>query len=298
MKDIYTIVFRLTLTCIMAGLVMGGTYIFTKNAKTHNEHLTEQRVSYALLGMKADSEEAKLVSLNTIYRYVGNKAGVQYIGYLLPMGESAKSPFSFVQIDLDGKLIDNSDVTIDEKEIGEEEVRQATILKVLGAGQEIRFADKIVIVSHDGKRVAYLLDGKFQGFKTFIEVMLAIDLNYTITGLEILEHEEDPGLGAEIEQPYFRNQFKEKPFSRLNALGVVKAPLPEEYLDALENNVDAQMAASVIEKYRDKDIYALTGATISSVAVTDGVKGIVKKFVYRLNILEKVIKEQKLDIAF
>ena len=42
--------------------------------------------------------------------------------------------------------------------------------------------------------------------------MLALDPQFSLLGLEILEHEEDPGLGAEIEQDYFRNQFKGKSF--------------------------------------------------------------------------------------
>lgn len=298
MKDIYTIIFRLTLSCIMAGCVMGGTYIVTKNAKAHNEHLTEQRVSYALLGMKADSEEAKSITLNALYRYVGTRGAEQYIGYLVPMAKSAPSPYSFVQISLDGKFIAATDIDIAEGEVGEDDGRQKAILEALGAGQELRFADQTTIANRDGDRIAYLLDGKFQGFKTFINVMLAIDLNYTITGLEILEHEEDPGLGAEITEDYFRNQFKEKSFEKLDSLVVVKVPLPSEYQEALEGKIDAEAASNMINQYRDKDIYALTGATISSDAVTGGVKAIVKKFVYRVDILERVVREQGLAIAF
>ncbi|RPJ21404.1 MAG: FMN-binding protein, partial [Desulfobacteraceae bacterium] len=51
-------------------------------------------------------------------------------------------------------------------------------------------------------------------------------------------------------------------------------------------------------KYQDNDIYALTGATISSKAVTDGVKGMVKRFAYRVEILERVVQSQKLPAAF
>ena len=93
-----------------------------------------------------------------------------------------------------------------------------------------------------------------------------------------MEHEEDPGLGAEIEQNYFKNQFKYKPFEKIKAIEVVKEPLPSEYFDALEGRVEKEAAAEVMKEYSDRDIYALTGATISSAAVSTGVKGITKKF--------------------
>jgi electron transport complex protein RnfG len=144
--------------------------------------------------------------------------------------------------------------------------------------------------------VAYLLPGEFTGFKTFIRVMLALDTQFDIIGLEIMEHEEDPGLGAEIKQNYFKNQFKNKSFERLKSLTVVKEPLPEpyrRYLDA-PDTINAGELESIRNQYRDKDIYALTGATISSRAVTNGAKNMVKRFAYRIKILDEVIAGQKI----
>ncbi len=39
-------------------------------------------------------------------------------------------------------------------------------------------------------------------------------------------------------------------------------------------------------------------AAISTVAVTDGMKGMVKKFAYRINILDSVLKEQNIAVSF
>ncbi|PIE63847.1 MAG: FMN-binding protein, partial [Desulfobacterales bacterium] len=50
MKDILTIIFRLTLSCLLAAAVMGTCFVFTNNAKKHNEHVKEQEVRYQLLG--------------------------------------------------------------------------------------------------------------------------------------------------------------------------------------------------------------------------------------------------------
>ena len=56
--------------------------------------------------------------------------------------------------------------------------------------------------------------------------------------------------------------------------------------------------ANIRRKYQDQDIYALTGATISSEAVTNGVRGIIKRFAYRVEILDGVIASQKIPVAF
>lgn len=298
MKDIFTIVFRLTLTCILAAIVMGGTYILTSKAKIHNEHVKEQKVRYALLGYDSKNPAPASVVLHSMYRYVVSEHDEQFIGYLLPMSGNAQDSHSFVLIDLDGVFVAKVPVDISVDGAKELTARDAAIQEVLDSGKTIRFADQTIIATKDSSRIAYLLGGKFQGFKTFVSVMLAIDPAYSILGLEILEHEEDPGLGAEIEQDYFRNQFQDKSIDALKTLSVVKEPLPKDYQDALEGKIQAADALALIKKYRDHDIYALTGATISSRAVTDGVKGIVRKFVYRLTVLENVIKEQQLAVAF
>lgn len=298
MKDIYTIIFRLTLSCILAGLVMGGTYIVTNKAKTHNEHVNEQNVRYTLLGYGENNPAPDSVKLHAMYRYVISGGTGQSIGYLLPMAAIAKAPFSLVIIDLDGGFVEAVPMQITPEKVSESSERDKLVEAYLGSGRSARFADQVFIATDDGARAAYLLGGKFQGYKTFINVMLSLGPKFSIMGLEVLEHEEDPGLGAEIEQEYFRNQFRDKSLDTLKTLAVVKQPLPEEYRNALEGKIDREAAEGLIEQYRDQDIYALTGATISSDAVLGGVKGIVRKFVYRLSTLDKVIKEQQLAVAF
>ncbi|CAG35501.1 FMN-binding protein [Desulfotalea psychrophila] len=298
MKDILTIIFRLTLSCMLAGTVIGGTYIFTKNAKAHNAHVTEQKVRYALLGYQNQDAVPASVALHTMYRYVVSEPGKQYIGYLLPMKEGAEAPYLFLLISLDGKFVESFPMNLTSEAVLEDGSRAEALAAVLGAVRQARFADQTTIATDSGARMAYLLEGKFQGFKTFIKVMLAIDPHNAIMGLEILEHEEDPGLGAEITQDYFRKQFNKKSLEVLTHLGVVKEPLPVEYQNALEGRVDRAAVESVMDKYKDHDIYALTGATISSNSVTTGVKAIVRKFVYRLRILDGVLKAQQLQVAF
>ncbi|MDA8164812.1 MAG: FMN-binding protein, partial [Desulfobacteraceae bacterium] len=212
------------------------------------------------------------------------------------------SGWAFLTIDLDGKLLARHDVTLAPEQATDEAARQKAIAAAVGPEKPVRFADQTIAVTDGGKLQAYLLPGGFPGFKGFVKVMLALSPDLTIRGLEIMEQEEDPGLGAEIAQDYFKNQFQDKDFEHLKKLEVAKVPLPDEYRAALEAGKTGRMGpeqvAAVESKYKDKDIYALTGATISSRAVTSGVKGIVKKFAYRLAILDRIIKEQGIAVPF
>jgi H+/Na+-translocating ferredoxin:NAD+ oxidoreductase subunit G len=298
MKNIITIVFRLTVSCLLAATVMGVCFIFTSNAKKHNEHVKEQQVMYQLLGYKDGAEAPKSLAMHEVYRYIISSTDKQSIGYLVPKEHGETAGFLFVNLDLNGSLLETKPVTLSETDALEAEPRSKAVQAAVGPGRAVNFADQTIVVTNNGRRTGYLLSGKFQGFKTFVKVMLAVDPAFSIIGMEILEHEEDPGLGAEIEQDYFKNQFKGKPFETLKAIGVVKAPIPADYLAALNGKVDEEDILKLQEEYKDKDIYALTGATISSRAVANGVKGIVTKFAYRVNVLDKVLNEQHLAVSF
>lgn len=298
MKDIITIVVRLTLSCLLAATVIGVSFIFTSNAKKHNEHVKEQSVMYELLGYKGDITVPDTVALHELYRYVITGNGKQSIGYLLAKGDDKDGDFILVNIDLDGVLIETKPVELSATDVLESELRVKAVQATVGAGYSVVFADKTVVVTDNGARIAYLIGGKFQGFKTFINVMLAVDPHFSMVSFEVLEHEEDPGLGAEIEQDYFKNQLKGKPFEAIKAIDVVKAPIPSDYLDALKGKVSEEEILAFREEYKSKDVYAITGATISTVAVTNGVKSIVTKFAYRIDVLDKVLQEQQLAVSF
>jgi len=298
MKDILNIVFRLTVSCLMAATVMGVAFIITDKAKKHNEHAREERTMYGLLGYGDRKPVPSTLALHQIYRYIITEPDRQLIGYLVPTVQAGKAGYTLVTLDLEGKMTDLKTVALDAEQSREKEDRDKAVLAAVGPGREIRFADHTIVVTNDSKRVAYLLGGKFPGFKTFINVMLALDQKYSMLGLEVLEHEEDPGLGAEIEKDYFKNQFKDRSFDVLKGLQVVKEPLPEQYRQALEGHLADADASRIMEQFKDKNIYALTGATISSRMLTDGVKGMAVKFAYRLDILDRVLKEQKIAVSF
>jgi electron transport complex protein RnfG len=298
MKDILTIIFRLTVACLLAGLVMGTVFIATNKAKKHNIHVNEQKVMLSLLGFSEKNPAPESVAMHEVYRYLVGEGEALAMGYLLPLRDGS---FSFVTIDLAGGFVAQNPVALAAEKAAEEGDRTQAIAAAIGADKGLRYADQTIVVTNDNKRTAYLLLGRFPGFKTFIGAILALDRNFSILGLEIMEHEEDPGLGAEIDQEYFKNQFKGKPLETVKKLEVVKTPLPEEYLQALEaekSGLGAEEVARIQEQYQDNDIYALTGATISSRSVTNGVKAMVKKFAYRLAILDRVLVEQHIATPF
>ena len=140
--------------------------------------------------------------------------------------------------------------------------------------------------------------------RKLIKLMVSLNPDFKVTGIAIIESEEDPGLGAEIQQDYFRNQFVGKTVEILKSLKVIKEPLPTDYLDVLEpakakqEGLTQDQIREIKQKHAKDDIYALTGATISSRAVTNGVKDTVRKFVYRLDILTDALKQENIQVAF
>ena len=99
-----------------------------------------------------------------------------------------------------------------------------------------------------GKLTGIALEVEGEGYSGGIRVMVGMDPTGTITGVEILEQLETPGLGARIVDDTFRDQFKGK--------SLTNSKLVEGHLAVKKDN---------------GDIDALTGATISSRGVTKAV---------------------------
>ena len=303
MKEIIRITVGLTVSCLIAAFVMGTVFAITDKAKKHNEHMKVQRTMLGLLGYTDSNGPPSDLNFHSIYRYVLEEGDKTTLGYLVPVIKEGKERYKFLNVDLDGNFIKDFDLSIDPEKAVEASERDKALKNTLGGSFTFTYGDEIIIATLGNKRIAYLLPGDFPGFKTFVKVMVALDSSFDIIGLEIMEHEEDPGLGGEIEKDYFKNQFVGKTFKTLNGLKVVKEPMPEEYRTFLETKKKTELFSKeqideIMGKYRDHDIYALTGATISSNAVTGGVRGICGKFAYRIKILDDVIRDQSINPAF
>ena len=134
-----------------------------------------------------------------------------------------------------------------------EEMRQASMRELVSTadnfspvpGHEGWFA-----AAQKGETVAYIVPSETRGYGGAIKMLVAVDTDGKVIDYTILEHNETPGLGDNAQKPKFRDQFKGKETSHLT---VVKDPGNRE------------------------DIQAMTGATISSRAVTLAVKQAVEQ---------------------
>ncbi|MBM3252977.1 MAG: RnfABCDGE type electron transport complex subunit G [Candidatus Omnitrophica bacterium] len=105
--------------------------------------------------------------------------------------------------------------------------------------------------SNRGRTVGYIIRANSRGYSGDIKILVGIAIDGKIKGVQVLEHTETPGLGARITEvksgekhPWFLEQFKEKRIEELNF----------------------------------KNVQAITGATVSSKAVLEGVKKEAEEF--------------------
>lgn len=110
----------------------------------------------------------------------------------------------------------------------------------------------------DGQVIGYTIKTSSKGYGGAIELMVGISKDGKITGVEIGNHSETPGLGSKATEPMFKNQYVNKDV--LNSLLVVKGST---------NN--------------DNEISAISGATITSNGVTSGVNAAMKIYNEKLS---------------
>jgi electron transport complex protein RnfG len=94
----------------------------------------------------------------------------------------------------------------------------------------------------DSACFGYLIESYGKGYSGYIHVLIAVDTAIAVKRISILSHTETPGLGDEIESVPFRDQYVNK---TADAMKVIKGPTT-------------------------KNIQAISGATISTRAVTEG----------------------------
>jgi electron transport complex protein RnfG len=108
--------------------------------------------------------------------------------------------------------------------------------------------------------IGHIVQSFGKGYSGYINTLIAVDKDFKIQKINILEQKETPGLGDEIDSDSFKNQFKDKDIEHLKVLKT----------DTTEY------------------IQAISGATISSRAVTeDAVKN-------GVDFLKKTLQEKHL----
>ncbi len=105
----------------------------------------------------------------------------------------------------------------------------------------------------DGEKVVgYTIKTSISGYSGAVVVMTGIDMKGVISGMKVVSNTETPGLGANSSTPEFQGQYKGKS-AKKDIVLVKNSPTKEQ-------------------------VQALTGATITSKAVTDSVNLAIKVF--------------------
>jgi len=105
-------------------------------------------------------------------------------------------------------------------------------------------AEYFEVTGKDGQVAGYIVESYHKGYSGAPGIYVAMDKDLVVQKVEILSHGETPGLGDEIEKKWFKDQFRGK---SLDHLVVVKGETKD-------------------------DIQAITGATISTRAITNGAR--------------------------
>ena len=102
--------------------------------------------------------------------------------------------------------------------------------------------DEIYVVYNDTTVIGYAYIAEGKGYGGYIDILVGLEDENTIKGINIIKHSESPGLGARIVEDEYRNQY-----------------------------VDLDINDSELN-FNGGQIDSITGATISSKAVADAVR--------------------------
>jgi Na+-translocating ferredoxin:NAD+ oxidoreductase subunit G len=277
--DMVKIALGLAFACAISALIVGLVFTVTEPIKLRNLKARENTMIRELLGL---GETAEIMEVRRYLSWKSNQLEVVYL-----------TPKRLVRLDDSGKEVATVEVPASMRGggIGEEE-KNAFVLKTLAsAGRpDTKYVGRFFAGRDKNELVGYVVEGSTLGFKAHIRFFLALTKTLGIRGVEVVQHEEDPGLGAEIVQKYFKNQFTGRSAESISSINVTRDPMPNEWKAAVEAMGDLSFE-NWMSKYgedlaKHPNIYAITGSTISSAALTNGVKRALGNFEKRMKTLE------------
>jgi len=160
------------------------------------------------------------------------------------------------------------------------QAQQLNALKVV-LPQAVEFSDPksgVEIEYYEGldqrkEVVGYAFVGKAKGYSSTIKVVVGIDPEGTITGIKITEQKETPGLGTKaVEVPVTRTFWE-----AILGKGGSAEPGRPRFEDQFTGKILSDL--KVVTSKTNTEIQALTGATITSKAVTKAVRESIEKFI-------------------
>ena len=257
-REIARIVLSMSLACLVGAAVLGVVYLGTDRYRRASAAAGEREAVRDMLGLDAG---ARLIEVR---QYLAS-ATRQVVYRAAPFGATTGAAHE-VTFTLDGALAGERDVPA-----GAPVTRD---LAPLG---------RMFVASRAGQPAGFVVQGETRGYKAPIRLFVAMKPDFEIVDMRVIETTDDPGLGAEVAQPWFREQYVGRTAEEIARLDVTKDPMPEDWkaaLVALARRAPDGPArhGALLERERTKPIYAVTGATISSRAVTEGVRKTVDHF--------------------
>lgn len=268
-REVLKIAASMTATCALGAALLGAVFIWTSRYQEAARVKAEQDAVVQMLGLDGS---AKVVQ---VHQYL-DPARQQVVYRTEGEGKVARE----LVFTLDGAL-----------------VRQGALDPA--NQQDLKSLGRIFIAQRQGKPVGFVTEGEVQGYKNRIRFFVAIDSAFDIAGVRVIEHEEDPGLGAEVAQEWFEGQYAGRGVAALADLDVTRDPMPEDWRAALRERQQTapaawkQRFASLLIREEPKPIYAVTGATISSRALTIGVRSAAHHFARRWELLAPYLEADK-----
>ena len=180
------------------------------------------------------------------------KENVKIIGVLTFVCFLCALSLSFVAKSVEGRI-----------KLNEKKAVESAIFNIVSGCKnvkEIKKGENILykIIDKGGKLAGYGFLAEGQGYQGKIKIMAVADPSFKrLLGIEIIDSQETPGLGARINKHFFKDQFRGLNIS-----------VPIEYTKT--------------KPKKDNEIKAITGATISSKSV--------------VNILNKTIEKLHLEM--
>jgi RnfABCDGE-type electron transport complex G subunit len=265
-KEIFKVSFNLVALYTMGGLLLAGVYsvtspiIFQKN-KEEKEQALSRMLPVHLKITSTDAQKIKDALPEDAEIFSEGEVEVE-VGS--PLSETGQTVVDAI---IDGtkmkriiKALKKAGAT------GFEEYTKNTPVKLGDWEPWHKHAEFYKVDGDDGIIKAYIVETYGKGYSSYINILVSVDTNGHVMKMEVLNHGETPGLGDEILLDYFKDQYTGKGKDQM----------------------------VVIKGETEDKIQSITGATISSRAVTTGVKDALELLEkYESGEFKPVVEEKK-----
>ncbi len=140
----------------------------------------------------------------------------------------------------------------EKKEALQKMMPEADTIQKLGDWEPHGKEAEYFVAKKDGKIIGYVVQTFAKGYSSYINILFSVNNDYVVQRINILHHEETPGLGDEIDTKWFKKQFHGKDLEHLK----------------------------VVKRETTKYIQAISGATISVRSMTQAVNNLLKSLNY------------------